>query len=210
MMHSMVVIWTTVLSTTGPMVSPSSGDDTYDLLCGPRCVQFLLQYYDIEEPGLQEIVRETQWPRVEAGTSLGSLKRFVESRGLHTAAVRISDVSRLSWDYPVVVHWGEATSPGAVGHFVVWLPRSTTETMYFWNGLHGVQSLDVHQFARYASGVVLLSSVAPIVEPYDCMATVPILETMLQFTAATIAILLVLEFFKPCVLYSFSRVRKSR
>lgn len=52
-----------------------------DLVCGPRCVQYVVQHYGGDE-NLTDLVREIQWPDLEAGSSFDSLKDALAKRGV--------------------------------------------------------------------------------------------------------------------------------
>ena len=102
-----------------------------DRYCGPRSVHFILQWYGHNED-LIEIIRETQWPAVEAGSSLAKLQDAIDSRGIHTCALRVGDGRRLTWSYPAIVFIPAATPP--IGHYVVWLPTSSRSEVDFFCG----------------------------------------------------------------------------
>ena len=144
---------------------PSTGatEQPGDMACGARCVHFLLQWYDKDDPGLIALVRETQWPDFEAGATLEAVDRALRARGIRTCAISVSPTATLVWPEPALVHISGA---GAIpGHFVVQLPSSSGDVAQVWAGLEGVQSGPTESFAARRSGAVLLTSREPIAHP---------------------------------------------
>jgi hypothetical protein len=135
-----------------------------DFVCGPRCALYLLRYYQVDENAdLHSVIRETQWPQLEAGTSLEVLDRYLRARGIHTAAIRIAPCARLSWPHPVLLHLQGKNEQ--LGHFVVWLPNSTDGHTEIWAGLSQVHTGSWSDLSANLSGVVLLTSSTPIHDP---------------------------------------------
>ena len=128
-----------------------------DLVCGPRCVQYLLRHYGQEEE-LTELVQEIQWPDLEAGASLAAIDEVLQGRGVFTRAVRLPAAGRLKWKHPAIIHLAQS-QPAEMGHYVVWLPSSTPHRADVWAGLAGVQSgpvdnLDVFLNHNLPTGVI--------------------------------------------------------
>ena len=136
-----------------------------DVFCGPRCVDFVLQYYGKTEI-FSDLVREIQWPDVERGCSMDAMKTSLERRHVHTLALRRLPGTILNWNRPVIVHLHRNGDP-TLGHYVVWLPSSTARTIRIWNGIHGLQEVPIDEFLSEMSGVVLLTSLTPV---EDCSA----------------------------------------
>ncbi len=128
-----------------------------DLICGPRCVGFLLEYYGHPEP-LESLVREIQSPRFEQGSSLTSIKDALSARGIHTAPIRISENAVLCSDYPAIIHLIDDGKEFAPGHYVVWLPDSTESNCQIWGGLSGLQAGPWRSLRGKMSGFVLLTA----------------------------------------------------
>jgi len=134
-----------------------------DVVCGPRCVEYLLQCYRKATPGLIDLVRETQWPDFEAGASLKSLEGALRKRGVFTQAMKVGPEARLCWPYPVLLHLNG--DDAFDGHFVVWLPSSTAARDEVWSGLIGVRKSSPAWLAQRRSGAILLTSPVPITDP---------------------------------------------
>lgn len=160
-----VVVWFLVCSGIGinadatePVPSPRSRGD---VVCGPRCVQYVLQHYGIESD-LIDLVKETQ-SDFEAGASLAALDDALRRRGVFTAALKLSPNAALQWPHPVLMHLSPET--GEMGHFVVWLPTPDGSKSQVWNGLSGTQSGLESVLAKKRSGYVLLTAAAEIRQP---------------------------------------------
>ena len=142
---------------------PTAARQQGDLVCGPRCLEYLLRCYHKENPGLIELIREVQWPDIDAGSTLQSLEAALRRRGLGTRAIRIGPEARLCWPYPVLVHLSGTDTEE--GHYVVWLPSSTEAHEEVWSGLAGVRTGTPAQLARRRSGAILLTAPGPIGDP---------------------------------------------
>ena len=81
------------------------------LVCGPRCVQSVLEQYGIKED-LIALIEEMQDGDVLRGCSLLEIKNALEERGLFTKVVKCGTFVLPKWEEPVVLHYGS-------GHFVV-------------------------------------------------------------------------------------------
>ncbi len=144
--------------TDGRSANRGNSGEPGDLVCGPRCAQFILRHYGIDAD-LIDLVREIQWPTLEDGATLAAVDQALRARGVHTRALRMGPTSRLSWSHPVLLH---LTGETAGGHFVVWLPDSTENTAHVWIGLAGVQSGRFDSLRKRMSGAILLTSPTPI------------------------------------------------
>lgn len=131
---------------------------TSDIVCGPRCVRFILMCYGHRED-LIDLIRELQWPQLESGSSVQSLSVALERRGIHTRSVIIGRNDVVRWNEPVLVH---LTGSHDIGHFVVWLPGGNLRHVRIWDGLHGFRSLQPMEFAKVRSGSIVLTSRQPI------------------------------------------------
>jgi ABC-type bacteriocin/lantibiotic exporter with double-glycine peptidase domain len=152
-----------------------------DLVCGPRCVQFVLKWYGIEA-GLIDLVRETQWPGLESGADLASLARAFRNRGITACAVQAGDRRLSDWPYPALVHLSGASS---LGHFVVWVPADGPERPpCYWMGLDGYQR-DVDETYYRRSGVVLLTSPIVIAETDSAFRT-PVMGNWWLLSSSTV------------------------
>jgi ABC-type bacteriocin/lantibiotic exporter with double-glycine peptidase domain len=134
--------------------------DSPDIVCGPRCIQFILNWYG-RKADLIELVRETQWPDLEAGSSLDRLQRCMKERGLYTAAIRFSPGREVSWPYPVLLYELEKSS--TLGHYIVQVPgESPRHENLIWAGLEGWRESSWNNVTRGSTGVALLTSPEPI------------------------------------------------
>lgn len=138
--------------------------DVADVVCGPRCARFLLQWYKKDDPGLVRLIREVQWPNLDEGASLASLDAALRLRGIHTCAIRVAPKAILKWPHPMIVHLADEASRTG-GHYVVQLPSSTSDVVHAWVGLPGVQSGPAELLNSRRSGAVLLTSTEPITHP---------------------------------------------
>lgn len=143
------------------------GVDIGDLVCGPRCAAFVLSQFGVSTD-LVELVHESQWPNIEAGCSLDDIARMLEKRGVRTRAIHVPDGATLRWQHPVVVHL-QPRAASTLGHFVVWLPSSTSSVCDIWTGLPGVQSGASSEFWRQSSCAALLTNAEEISELEPCI-----------------------------------------
>jgi ABC-type bacteriocin/lantibiotic exporter with double-glycine peptidase domain len=111
---------------------PASSDGfTRDAVCGPRCVQYLLRHYNGEAPELITLVRQIQWPKISAGSSLADLQRALESYGVRAKPLQVVDGSVPVLAHPCICHY--RAQGESMGHFVVLLPGTTRTTAIFWD-----------------------------------------------------------------------------
>lgn len=148
-------------ASTDPVATPAT-TPTFDMICGPRCVRYILGCYGKPEPELIDLVREMQWPDLEMGASLASAEDALRARGIYTQALRLTPGARLRWPYPVIVH---LKGREAGGHFVVRLPPEVNGEERVWAGLSGVRSGPPEKILPKLSGTVLLTAPAPITDP---------------------------------------------
>lgn len=140
-----------------------------DLICGPRCVKSVLDYYN-QPSDLIELVREIQFPELEMGSTLENIEHALQIRGIHTCAVHIPYHSRLKWPYPVIVHL--QTDNDTMGHFVMWFPGPQLAH----NGSEQIKDDLVGQIQNHMhqnrSGAVLLTSPDRITDPQSAVGLV--------------------------------------
>lgn len=161
-----------------------------DVICGPRCVGFLLEYYGRPEP-LDRLVREIQSPDFEKGATLAQVDGALRTRGIFTAPLRLAPDAVLASPYPVVIHLRQETGGPSVGHYALWLPGSNEGECLVWSGLPGLQAGPWDKLRPRMSGVVLLTSRGPIANPMGLVRRSswlrrwwerPIVEAVLLFT----------------------------
>ena len=162
--------------------------DGSDMVCGPRCVRFLLNRYgrDVE---LVDLVKEIQWPDLEAGASLEQIQKCLNSRGIHTSAIRIAPDRRLRWPHPAILHIVAGDSP--MGHYVVQVPGETPSSdALIWAGLEGWRRGRWEEVTRGFSGVALLTSPEPITDVGSSIGPVPMSRLVWVAALATAVALL--------------------
>lgn len=130
-----------------------------DNICGPRCVQFVLQHYGIDAE-LQDLVREMQWPELEKGATLDSMSQALERRGVHTCVLKVDPSTRLAWRDPVIVHLQGAKE--ALGHYLVLLPGAASGEVDEYVEFTNVNHYPADAIRERMSGVVMLTSSKPI------------------------------------------------
>jgi ABC-type bacteriocin/lantibiotic exporter with double-glycine peptidase domain len=135
-----------------------------DMICGPKCVHFLLDYYGKEQEDIIRLVREIQYPEIREGATLEKVAAALEQRGIHTFAMKIKPSARLVWKYPVIVHLNPRSGE-QIGHYVVWFPDSHDNNLWIWNGDEGMQNHQERTWSKERSGAVLLTSPEPINKP---------------------------------------------
>ncbi len=142
-------------------IAEFEGLNSEDLVCGPRCVQYILESNG-QHADLIDLIREMQWPDLEHGVDLEAIDTALRDRGVHTFAMRLSPNARLKWPYPAIVHL--ARERERLGHFVVWLPTSSHD-VDLWCGPRGVRRLSQGDFQAEFSGAVLLTAPEQIRDP---------------------------------------------
>lgn len=172
------------------IVKKAGNPATDDLVCGPRCVQYLLQYYG-READLIELVREIQWPDLASGASLDALDKALNERGIHTFGMQLAPQARLEWPYPVLIHL--KVEGAEIGHYAVWLPSSSGKVA-LWNGLLGIQQVSGGELAKCGTGAILLTAPKTITNPASAVkgAGLPTFTWVLCFSGVV------------CVLFVFT------
>jgi ABC-type bacteriocin/lantibiotic exporter with double-glycine peptidase domain len=181
-----------VLAISVPPVSAQnttrySGRRVDELVCGPRCVQYVLRRYAVEED-LIELVREIQWPHLESGATLEALADALAKRSVYSRAIRIESVAQIRWPHPVILH---LSGDGKLGHYLVMLPTRDDGGVRVWPGLAEEPSPSLDDLDQACSGAVLLTSPQPMSE--NC----PLLEAdpTLYFWFVCLALLVMLGSF---------------
>src|SRR5690242_21782644 len=82
---------------------PATGDagpalDT--LVCGPKCVRRVLEYYGTNA-ALADLIHEIQWPDYERGSNMASVAKALRQRGIHVLAVTLPTHRPVHWQKPV-------------------------------------------------------------------------------------------------------------
>lgn len=123
-------------------------------ICGPRCVQRVLEQYGVRED-LAALVKEMQGGVVERLCSMHDIESALSKRGIHSMPLKLGWLGYPNWHNPVILHYSEE-------HFVV-----LDETKGGFSKIRdGVQGLPSWEFTPAVmcrqSGVVLLTSETPI------------------------------------------------
>jgi hypothetical protein len=135
--------------------------DGGDVVCGPRCLQYVLDYYDA--PGsndLLALIKEVQWPHIESGASVAAISRVLTDRGIDSTAIELapSDLVDIVWPHPVILHFKpHPNSNHELGHFVIWLPVQSPVRTHVWNGLSASEYVSSSELQNRLSGIALLT-----------------------------------------------------
>ena len=149
----MSILFCILIATAAPEGASSLSKN--DLVCGPRCVQYILKEYG-QQGDLIELIREMQWPNLEGGSTLTALEQALTSRGIHCGISEVPEDAQIAWKHPVIVHLRGRS--GTIGHFAIWLPCSSNETVWLWAGPHGFVTATLSDFARERTPLILLTS----------------------------------------------------
>lgn len=160
--------WLSVAAVALLISSVASADDSsneprgrsLDQYCGPYCVQYLLKSHLDLHVDIVDLIKETQWPSLEAGADLQHLQECLNSHGVSTSALLVDHADDLKWPSPVLVHLKQAVDSAGSSdqHFVVWLPSSTGQQIEIWDGSNGLRTMTPSAFRSLRSGYVLLTS----------------------------------------------------
>lgn len=140
-----------------PVDGAESTSRVGDVVCGPRCVQFVLREHGIEAD-LIELVKEMQWPNIESGTTLDRVRAVLKERGVITDLVSIPKDSAYAAPSSAIIHIPDPK--GDLGHFAVLLPSNNSEEVTLWLGVAGVRKMKLSEFHKTHSGLALIATVA--------------------------------------------------
>jgi hypothetical protein len=162
-----IAMQTSPLRAQGPApVDPRPQNGEADLVCGPRCVRQILGIYGMPEPDLIDLVREMQWPDIEAGSSLAAVDEALRRRGVHTARLRVGPQVRVRWPHPVIIH---IDGDEGGGHYIVRVPSDSDRYETVWTGLGGWRRGPWDEVSRGRSGAILITAPVPIHRPSDAL-----------------------------------------
>ncbi|MCA9064393.1 MAG: hypothetical protein KDA96_15085 [Planctomycetaceae bacterium] len=130
---------------------PSGADEhsgeslqTPDLLCGPRCLHYLLRHLQPDQPqSLNQVVQELQQTGNGRMTSLADLQRVLQAKGIECEVLSANAPHALNADVPVITH---TILENGSGHFVIWHPSSTRWWSVIWDGLNEFRIETPRQF----------------------------------------------------------------
>ena len=134
---------------------------TAPAICGPRCVEFVLDWYG-RPADVTDLIGELQQGRTYQSVSLAALAESLVRRGIHTKAVQLSWGATLDWPHPVVRH---STWPSGAGHFTVLVPPRGEFPRLVWTDSAGYKRELTDVADGAASGVYLLTAPEPIGDP---------------------------------------------
>lgn len=166
------LLWLGWLGLACPVMADESlkGQKPSNIVCGPRCVQFVTGYYKNNSPtDLLHIIESVQ-ANLEAGSSLADLASYLKGQGLFTMALKPAEGNTIVYGRPSIVHLrGDGNG---IGHFVIVLPGSDGVSSFIWSGLEGYQSMPAWELASMVEGGFLLTNDQPIdVASYQDVAT---------------------------------------
>jgi len=135
-------------------------DAPVDANCGPRCVDFLVEYVDLPDEQLRSMITEFDALDEQPGVTFQQLAHALERRGPAISADSIPTDFMIESDAPVVLHLNPLGS-NSLGHFAVLLPTSTPTHSDVWVGVEGVQSGSPLQLRPQMSGEAIAVSSKP-------------------------------------------------
>jgi ABC-type bacteriocin/lantibiotic exporter with double-glycine peptidase domain len=148
----------------------SSLEALNQVICGPRCVHFVLKHYGRDE-ALSPVVRQMQWPDLSKGSSVRQIEDALQSRGVYTRSIELKRAGSFRPRFPAIVHLRDqhGGDVSLEGHFVVVMPESTRSEAVVWDGLFGVRRETWRDFSRRMTGVVVLTGDEPIEDVDEAM-----------------------------------------
>lgn len=171
-------------------------------LCGPRCVERVLQEYG-QVVDLSVLSVEIMDPQRERASSLRSLAQALRKRGVHSKAVTLPAGAFLNWQNPVILHLTDPRGTDHAGHFVVAFPTDNVGIIRLWDGIRGESFAPTSRLVKRMSGSVLLTAPKPINEVGRAMmyrtSHVPILlviSTICAFAFAGVHLFLWYRFWR--------------
>lgn len=132
------------------------------LLCGSRCAQFILAYYD-RIVSLEKLETDSVWTEIRDGMPLTELQAILKKWDLHSYPMSLDRPARIVPTEPCVLHLEKETD--RIGHYVVVLPDSSVYRAHLWDPAHGFRYQPWTELNREMTGTVLVVSTEPLVEP---------------------------------------------
>lgn len=146
MARRLVVVGILALLLTPPAWAQEAGSDR---VCGPRCIQRILQHYGIRAD-LVDLIKEVQESDVNRGASLAELRRALKTRGIHCRYGKAAFLVVPEATQPVILHING-------NHFVVLEGWDGSEAI-IWDGLNGSRSIPWWRLQAECSGTILMTS----------------------------------------------------
>ncbi len=138
-------------------VAGNEAEDINRLVCGPRCVAYILEQTG-QKGNLLGIIQEIQWPDTEQGTSLAQIEKYLIQRGVQTKWVALSPGERPAIEGLAVV---AIERDNELGHFVVVTESSRQSGVQYFDGLQGMQSTAFDDFWNQCYSTILLAGPSP-------------------------------------------------
>jgi len=139
----------------------SGGAVNSRMICGPRCVEYVLHWYGKPEE-VSDLILEIQGGQVDQPVSLATLVEALGKRQIYTTAVQVRPGTELEWKYPAIFHLKQPPGPG---HYIVWVPPTADRPRLYWFGEGGFQTELTSEERQRLTGIVLLTSPEPITGP---------------------------------------------
>ena len=188
------------LNLIGEEPESSTGKVYRDNVCGPRAVLHVLRHYG-QDASLFDLVKECQWPDFEKGSSMDSLAKALEKRGIYTASLHLKDglKSDLVWPGPMIA----TLSTGNMPFHYTTLINASDGTL---NCIEDFPIFFSRHHTEYKSYIYLLltsnkpisqSDIGILIQHQDSLMKLTVLPTVMVIA---IVILLLVFAMKRCVL----------
>jgi len=172
-----------------------------EVLCGPRCVKRVMDFYALPKEDLLQVARSFDVLNEKKGSRLSEISSQLGGRGIYCETLRVQSLSQLDWNYPVVVHLG---SDKGFGHFCVFIPDMTSQKEGFvrvFDGNHGDILAPSSSWGSIRDRVVLLTSPEPI-DRESCLGLVSKNQQSFLLFNAPLAWSIVFALASLCILVS--------
>ena len=132
---------------------------TGEQICGPRCVEYILNAYD-RPTELTDLIYAMQGGQADRMVSAAMIAKTLENKGIHTRILKLDPPSIPDWPHPTVLHLINASGSG---HFVISVPGDAGHAVMFWDGGTFHEELPEPQ-RNGLTGVVVLTSPEPFAQ----------------------------------------------
>jgi ABC-type bacteriocin/lantibiotic exporter with double-glycine peptidase domain len=175
------------------------------LNCGPHCVYFVQQSFG-KEQSLISVIDSMKSSATASGHSVGSICDQLKTYQIFCAAVKSPTGNLIEWPHPMIAM---VKLDGQINnHFVVILPETTNDIVFYWDGQFGYGTTTVRNFKKRFQGVLILTSDKEIdLERLNVMSGTPSrTESVFVWLVITVPILASL-FLMPFFKFNFWRTR---
>jgi ABC-type bacteriocin/lantibiotic exporter with double-glycine peptidase domain len=129
-----------------------------DNACGPRSIQFLLQYYQQPPSSIFTIVRECEL-NLEKGMSLSQMCKELQRRNIAARAVELPRGALIASPSPSILLLPPSDKRTEIGHYVVLLPQTASNGMVLtWWGLEGYRWIHPEELVGMKCGHVVITA----------------------------------------------------